>query len=256
MTSRTPKSGAPFRFNRNGNGSSALHLLGALLGLSVALGACSQSTEIVTASVPNDYRQRHPIAITETNRSIVVFVGSGRGGLSAPQRTDVTGLAYAWVREGTGTIIADVPIDTPNARAAATSYQEIRSVLIASGVPSRAVTLRHYRPENPRELPTIRLNYPKITAVAGPCGLWPEDLGPNIDNSGYNENRPYHNFGCATQRNLAAMIDNPADLEQPRPETPAYTPRRSIAFDKYRRGTSTATTYPEADKAKLSDTGK
>ena len=24
---------------------------------------------------------------------------------------------------------------------------------------------------------TIRLNYPKISAVVGPCGLWPEDLG-------------------------------------------------------------------------------
>jgi pilus assembly protein CpaD len=52
------------------------------------------------------------------------------------------------------------------------------------------------------------------------------------------------------------MIDNPADLEQPRPESPAYTPRRDIAFEKYRKGTSTATIYPESDKAKLSDTGK
>jgi pilus assembly protein CpaD len=233
-----------------------LRLLGALLGVSTVLGACNQTTEIVTASVPNDYRQRHPITVTEADRSIVVFVGRARGGLSAPQRTDVMGLAQTWVREGTGAIIADVPIDTPNARAAAASYREIQSVLKAGGVPPRAIMLRHYRPDDPRTLATIRLSYPKISAVAGPCGLWPEDLGPNIGNSGYNENRPYHNFGCATQRNLAAMIDNPADLEQPRPETSAYTPRRDIAFDKYRKGVSTATTYPEADQAKLSDTGK
>jgi formate--tetrahydrofolate ligase len=55
---------------------------------------------------------------------------------------------------------------------------------------------------------------------------------------------------------LAAMVDNPSDLVQPRPETPAYAPRRGTAFEKYRKGTSTTTTYPEADKAKLSDTGK
>ena len=103
---------------------------------------------------------------------------------------------------------------------------------------------------------TIRLNYPKISAVAGPCGLWPEDLGPSIKNKSYFENKSYYNFGCAYQRNMAAMVDNPADLVQPRSETPAYTTRRSTAFDKYRKGTSTATTYPEADKAKLSDTGK
>jgi pilus assembly protein CpaD len=52
------------------------------------------------------------------------------------------------------------------------------------------------------------------------------------------------------------MIDNPADLEQPRPETPAYTIRRSTAFEKYRKGTTTTTTYPEADKAKLSSVGQ
>jgi len=52
------------------------------------------------------------------------------------------------------------------------------------------------------------------------------------------------------------MIDNPADLEQPRSETPAYTPRRAEAFEKYRKGEPTSTNYPEAEKAKLSDAGK
>ena len=32
--------------------------------------------------------------------------------------------------------------------------------------------------------------------------------------------------------------------------------RRNAAFEKYRKGESTATNYPETDKAKLSDTGK
>ena len=43
---------------------------------------------------------------------------------------------------------------------------------------------------------------------------------------------------------------------QPRAETPVYTARRDVVFDRYRKGTSTATTYPEADKAKISETGK
>ena len=52
------------------------------------------------------------------------------------------------------------------------------------------------------------------------------------------------------------MVDEPSDLVQPRAESPAYTARRTVAFEKYRKGTSTTTIYPEADKAKLSDTGK
>lgn len=233
-----------------------LRLLGALVGISAALGGCNTNGETVTASVPNDYRLRHPIAVQEADRSIVIFVGQGRGGLSASQRADVMGLAQIWVREGTGAIIADVPVDTPNARAAASSFQEIRAVLMAGGVPSRGITSRHYHPDDPRTLATIRLSYPTIVAVAGPCGLWPEDLGPSVMNPDYFENKPYSNFGCASQRNLAAMIDNPADLEQPRPETPAYTERRTAGFERYRKGNPTTTTYPEADKAKLSDTGK
>ena len=160
--------------------------------------------------------------------SIVIFVGQARGGLSASQRADVMGMARDWVREGTGAIVADVPVDTPNARAAAATFQEIRS-----RARSRRRAVARHRPAStiirriPRLLPTIRLSYPRIAAVAGPCGLWPEDLGPSILDPGYNENRPYYNFGCATQRNLAAMIDNPADLEQPRSETPAYTARRN-----------------------------
>ena len=234
-----------------------LCLLGALVGLSVALGACTNTGgEIVTASVPDDYRQRHPIALQEADQSVVIFVGHARGGLSASQRADVIGLAQTWRHEGTGGIVADVPVDTPNAAAAADTFREIRSLLTAVGVPSHGITVHRYHPDDPRLLATIRLNYSKISAVAGPCGVWPADLGPSISNPGYTENKEYYNFGCAYQRNMAAMIDNPSDLVQPRSESTAYTARRSEAFEKYRKGNPTATTYPDSDKAKLSDAGK
>ena len=234
----------------------ALRIAGALVGLAVVLGACTHTDEAVTASVPNDYRLRHPIAIQEANESIVIFVGHARGGLSASQRADVMGLAQTWLKEATGAISADVPVDTPNARTAADSLREIHALLMSAGVPPRGFVVRRYHPDDPRQMAAIRLSYSRISATAGPCGLWPEDLGPSIKNKSYFENRPYYNFGCANQRNMAAMIDNPSDLVQPRPETPAYTIRRSEAFEKYRKGASTATIYPEADKAKLSDTGK
>jgi pilus assembly protein CpaD len=233
----------------------ALRVAGALVGLAVALGACTHTDDAVT-SIPEDYRLRHPIAIQEADQSIVIFVGHARGGLSGPQRADVMGLAQTWLREGTGTINADVPVDTPNARAAAEAVREIQALLVSAGVPARGLVVHQYHPDDPRQLAAIRLTYPKISAVAGPCGIWPEDLGPSIKNKGYFENKSYYNFGCAYQRNMAAMVDNPSDLVQPRSETPPYTARRNAAFEKYRKGTATTTTYPEADKAKLSDTGK
>ena len=70
-------------------------------------------------------------------------------------------------------------------------------------------------------LASIKLNYSKLVAEAGPCGQWPKDIGP-AGGKAYMQNRPYWNFGCATQHNIAAMVANPADLVQPRGTTPAY----------------------------------
>ena len=234
----------------------AFRIAGALVGLAVALGACTHTDEAVTASIPDDYRLRHPIAIQEANEQVVIFIGHARGGLSASQRADVMGLAQTWLHEATGAIVADVPVDTPNARAAADSLREVQALIAAAGVPTRGLVVHRYHPEDPRQLPAIRLSYPRISAVAGPCGIWPEDLGPSIKNKSYFENKSYYNFGCAYQRNMAAMIDNPSDLVQPRSETPPYTMRRTEAFEKYRKGDPTTTTYPDSEKAKLSDTGK
>ena len=156
----------------------------ALAALSAALGGCRANGETVTASVPNDYRQRHPIAVQEANHSIVVFVGAGRGGLSGPQRADVLGFGQTWVREGTGGVVVDVPVNTPNARAAASAAREIREALSAAGVPSSAIRINRYSPDDPERFATVRLSYPKIAATAGPCGLWPHDLGPSSDTPG------------------------------------------------------------------------
>ncbi|HVX76775.1 MAG TPA: CpaD family pilus assembly protein [Bradyrhizobium sp.] len=237
----------------------AFRIAGALACLSVLLGACTHTDGETTASIPAvpfDYRDRHPIAIHEANQSMVIFVGRGRGGLSASDRAEVMGLAQSWRHEATGPVSADVPVDTPNAPAAADAFREAQSLLIAGGVPPRGIIVHRYRPNDPRQMATIRLTFPKMAAVAGPCGLWPEDLGPSIHDKSYIQNQDYYNFGCAYQRNMAAMVANPSDLVQPRAETPAYTERRTEAFEKYRKGNTTTTAYPEADKAKLSDTGK
>jgi len=235
----------------------ALRFAGALIALAVGLGACTHTDDAATmASIPDDYRLRHPIAVREANRSIVLFVGQARGGLTAEQRADVLGLAQIWLHEGTGAIIVDVPVGTPNARAAAEAYREAHALLSAAGVPTRGILMHRYRPDDARLFATLRLSYPKITAEVGPCGLWPEDLGPSIKNKTYLENKPYYNFGCAYQRNMAAMVDNPSDLVQPRPETEPYLLRRTEGFEKYRKGATTTTAYPESDKAKLSDAGK
>jgi len=231
---------------------SALRLLvtGSLV---VTLAGCYQ-TEVAQVEYPVDYRQRHPITLREGVQNVEILVGRNRGGLTPSQRADTVAFAQDWRRESGSGIIIEAPHGGPTDHAAADSIREIRSIFAAVGVPSNAIYLRHYRPTR-SSLASIKLNYSKLVADAGPCGQWPADLGPSFK-SGDFENRPYWNFGCANQRNLASMIDNPADLIQPRGETPPYAPRRSIALDRYRKGENPSGNYAGYDAGKISDIGK
>jgi pilus assembly protein CpaD len=201
-----------------------------------------------------DYRQRHAIVIKEGPRTVELFIGDKRGTLTATQRAEVLAFAGEWRREATGGIFVDVPSGTSNGPAAAQAAHEARSILLAAGVPPQAVEMREARPNNPGKMALLRLHYPRVMADAGPCGLWPQDLGPTWDREHY-DNREYWNLGCAQQRNLAAMVENPADLVQPRAEIPPYTGRRSTVLDKYHRGESTATVYPDASKGSITQIG-
>ncbi len=227
--------------------------LAAAASLAATLAGCYQAHENL-AAVPDDYRQRHPITLQEGNRTAELFIGNSRGSLTPAQRADVLAFAQVWKKEASGGVLIDVPSGTPNERAANESLHEIQAILIGAGVPPQGIAVRPYRPADPNKLATVKLVYPRITAEAGPCGLWPHDLGP-ADFAAYDSNKPYWNLGCASQRNLAAMVDNPADLVQPRGDQPAYEARRAVALDKYRKGESTATTYPNENKGKISDVG-
>jgi pilus assembly protein CpaD len=227
-----------------------------VLGTAAAiLAGCYTAKEGLLESIPDDYRQRHPIVLKEAPRTVELFIGNRRGSLTASQRAEVLSFAQAWRREGTGGVLIDVPSGTPNERSAVAALQEVRAILVSAGVPPDAVAARpNTAGDDPRKLATMRLHYPKVTADAGPCGLWPYDLGPTYNREHY-ENRQYYNLGCTTQRNLAAMVDNPADLVQPRGEIPSYTGRRTTVLDKHHRGEPSATVYPDAAKGKISDVG-
>jgi pilus assembly protein CpaD len=238
--------------NGRRRGTAASRLLAAA-ALAAMLGGC-QTSQVAHNNVPDDYRLRHPITLSEGERTVEVFVGRNRGGLTPAQRADVLSFAQMWRREATGGIVVDVPWGGATDRAASDSMREIHSIFAASGVPRNAVYVRRYRPPN-FGLASIKINYSKIVAQAGPCGRWPDDLGPAAG-AEYRENREYWNFGCASQRNLAAMVANPADLVQPRGETPPYSAQRSAMVEKYRKGENPSGTYKGYDQGKISDFGK
>jgi pilus assembly protein CpaD len=221
-----------------------------------ALFVCGCNTDQKIAGAPDvspDYRLRHPITLQEADHTLVLLIGSNRGQLNPTQRAQVLSFGLAWKHEATGGVVVERPIGSTNEMASGDAMREIVSILAASGLQPQNIVVRTYPATSPN-LAAVRISYPKITAQAGPCGLWPQDIGPSF-NRDYFENQPPWNFGCASQRNLAAEVDNPADLVQPRGETAAYTMRRTTVMEKYRVGQPTGESSENAS-AKISDVGK
>ena len=227
----------------------------AVAACALLAGACNTDQQAAGApDVPTDYRLRHPITLQESQRTLQVFIGSNRGELNPTQRAQIMSFGLGWKRAATGGMVVDRPVGTSNEQAAAEAMHEILSILAAAGLPPQSVALQTYQATGASVAPVL-IGYPKIVAQAGPCGLWPEDLGPTYSRD-YVNNQPPWNFGCAEQHNLAAMVANPSDLVQPRGETPAYTQRRTTVLGNYAQGKATDTQYSTTNSGKISSVGQ
>lgn len=212
-------------------------LAGLVLGTAAALSGCGSTKDrMTTSAVPDDYRTRHPIMLSEVEHTLDVPIASGDRSLTVGVQDSIAGFAADYLSASTGTIQIMVPHGSPNSGAASAMRKQIRHVLTTRGVAANRIIETSYQAEANSNAAPVRLSYVAITAMTNPCGEWPEDLQSNTFS-----NKNYHNFGCATQSNLAAQIANPMDLVTPRDMAPIDATRRSTVIGLYRRGADTST---------------
>jgi pilus assembly protein CpaD len=202
----------------------------ATIALLLALSGCFASRHDVVGSIPDDYRVNHPIRIDEQLATMDVPVGLDTARLTTPVKGNIVGFAQRFKASGSGLIAIVVPDGSPNQVVATGLSHQIYDVLVGAGVKPGSLDFRSYGAEASETNAPIRLAFNKITAHVEGCGAWPDHLEKDF------HNRNYQNFGCATQSNLAAMVDNPLDLIYPRALSPADAARRSTVLDKYRKG--------------------
>lgn len=221
--------------------NSGARLAGRLLAISVMaalLAGCGglDKDRMSTGSIADDYRTRHPITLTEVEHALEVPVASGDRGLTQGTRDVVAGFAADYKRSASGAVQMFVPSVGYNAGAAHAARREVRNALIAGGVPSNRIIETGYQPESLDAPAPIRLAYVATTAMTSRCGEWPEDLANDTL-----QNRNWSNFGCASQNNLAAQIENPMDLVAPRRQAPIDAAQRARVLKVYREGAATTT---------------
>lgn len=217
-------------------------LRGCLVACAVSsLAGCGTTDRMRTSSIPqDDYRNRHPITLAETPRTLDIFPAPEAHGLDLHSAAQVRALAKAYRLAGHGPVTVLVP--AKGAAYARTQVDNIRHVFAAEGV-TVPLEVATYPIANPALASPIRLSFVGMQAkVANKCGQWPNDLASGSSLEGW-ENKPYWNFGCATQTALAAQIADPRDLVAPTGEDPADTLMRSRAIAAIRKGSDPTTDW-------------
>ncbi|SFU01331.1 pilus assembly protein CpaD [Pseudovibrio denitrificans] len=210
-----------------------------VLGLGLWVAACkSQPSYVEQHSIADfDYRKRHPIIVTEAPENFDIPVSGELRNLNAATKTAVAAFGQEAKVDGNGIVEVLVPSGSANETAVRTVSPQIREALKNGGVSHDRIIMRSYTVSDMAASAPVRLSFMRIKGVVRNCGDWPDAM------SGDSQNRDYHNFGCASQANLAAMVDNPNDLLRPRPLGPNDPARTNEILANNRTGDLTAGQY-------------
>ncbi|MDX2287364.1 MAG: CpaD family pilus assembly protein [Hyphomicrobiaceae bacterium] len=214
----------------------------------IALSACKHTepgTRVAGWTLV-DAAQRHPILVSQAPETMNLSVARSASGLSPAQRArllDFTS-SFSASSAGGGRLVVQAPSGSANEVAAMHVVQDIRRTLIDGGIGESDVVVEAYLAEGSGQ-PPVKVSYLRFVAEAPECSDWSTNLARQPDNLAY------PNFGCATQRNFAAQVANPADLLGPRTMTARASERRDTTWNKYVKGDTTNAKKSEDEKVKV-----
>ena len=216
----------------------ALAMAAALTLTAVALGGCDhmfgdKAEQMDAGPVIIDPTQRHPIVVSQQPHKMTLRVARGAVGLNPAQRASVIDFLtkFRTVDAGNSKLLISVPSGSANEISAMNAVSDMRPILADLGFSESSVSIEPYHADGDPQ-PPLRISYLRFAAEGPTCGKWPSNLADT------SRNLNYENFGCAQQRNLAAMVSNPADLLGPRTMTPSSAERRDTTWEKYVKGES------------------
>jgi pilus assembly protein CpaD len=175
----------------------------------------------------------HRIEVTQTAERMEVPVDVGDLALSNGSHAQLRAFASGYLRYGHGALVLSTPSGADNSEAASIVANEARRSLVEAGVSYAAVAGSTYDASGATNAPII-VSFARFEAQAPECApLWEQDLAHQSNN------QPWESFGCATVANIAALVEDPADLLRPREEDPRDSGRRDTVMDAYREGGQT-----------------
>ena len=184
----------------------------------------------------SDPTANHPIAVEPAYRSVKLPFSAADAGLMPDDSARFNAFVSRYLSSGNGAI----SITAPAGGESAISYFGER--LASMGVPRNHILVGTRQPgDNDAR---VELSYMSYSAHVENCSNdWPTDWGDTWDNA------PTPNFGCAVQKNMAAMLADPRDMVEPRPMEAPDAARRATVMGHYDKGEVTQADKHTGDKA-------
>lgn len=202
-----------------------------VLVIGTILAGCASQDKLTVGSIPDDYRTNHPIVVSEREQTLDVPIATGARELSVATQSNITAFASTFGRSGTGVVHMLVPAGSANEHAVDRVRKDVFKALKRGGVSAHDVSVQRYDAGQHGPTAPVRLAFSGVTAgVPNQCGQWPEDL------TWTSKNQHYADYGCSSQKNLAAQIANPGDLLGPRASSPIDAVQRGAVIGTYQQG--------------------
>lgn len=196
----------------------------AIAGLVLLAGSCASAPERGSFFDPF---QNHPIAVRETYTRAQFIAPDPAARMPPDEATRLGSFVADYLERGHGALAVSVPKSAHSA--GIISY--FGRKLVSLGIPEARIQVGTHDAAKGK---TVWLQYSAYQAKVDGCGDWSDNVDFTL------MNKPTKNFGCATQYNLAAQVDNPADLAAPRKMDGSSGARRADVIEKYEKGSSTA----------------
>jgi pilus assembly protein CpaD len=194
--------------------------------------------------------QNHPIMVSQQPETLKIAVPRHANGLSPSQRADVLSFAQSARMSDAGNtrLVIAAPSGSANETAAIATVHDTSAILREAGFTDSNINIEPFDAAGQSQ-PAVQLSFLRYVAEGPECGNFPNNLARNP------RNLPAPNFGCTSQKNLAAMVLNPADLLGPRKMDPRPSERRQETWQKYIKGESTGAQKSQEETVSTSGSG-
>lgn len=187
-----------------------------------ALGACAEP------NVDFEPRRAHPLSVQQEDVRLSLKAPLTGAAMSLEDEARMARFLRHFQERGQGSVKVEV-LGSAGYEAGAW-LDNARNILIGAGIQPDRIRLAADTGEGDGGSPIVRMSFLGTRVLVPECGRGNQNWGVNPNNL------PVTNFGCATQRNVGLMIENPNDLVQARPVSERDPARAVNTIVDYRVG--------------------